>query len=182
MKSNKRPKLKMPTTLPNPPPDLPEEFKNRIEAMGGTQVEMVIQKALYQTDLQKNNSRLSMPFSQINKNFLREAEREHLAQQNIMTVQFMEPSRKVNEMILRQWDMPKKSGKTSSIYVLRTKWNHAFRQNGLVAEDVVQVWSFRVGIEQNLCMALVVVSRSCRKEDASTSQRGEEGVGAHGDH
>jgi hypothetical protein len=57
MTPNKKPKLPrdMPTTLPKPPSDLPEEFKKRIMAMGGTQVVMVIQKALYKTDLMKNN-------------------------------------------------------------------------------------------------------------------------------
>nr|POF24307.1 structural maintenance of chromosomes protein 4 [Quercus suber] len=64
-----------------------------------------------------------MPLSQINGSFLREAEREYLDQQATMEVPFMEPSGKVNQIVLRQWDMPKASGKKSSCYVLIKFWN-----------------------------------------------------------
>jgi hypothetical protein len=74
----KRLKLDIVTILPNPSPDLPEEFKYRIKAMGGTQVVMVIQKMLFETNLKKNNGCLSMPFNKTNKGFLRESKREHL--------------------------------------------------------------------------------------------------------
>jgi len=46
-----------------------EEFKHHIKAMGGTQKVMVIQKALFETDLTPNNDLLSMPFSKINRVF-----------------------------------------------------------------------------------------------------------------
>ena len=161
MRSNKRQKLVM-ATLPMPQPDLPEKFKERIKALGGsgTQVELVIQKALYDSDLRPNNNRLSMPFKQINEGFLREEERKDLAKRKAMIVPFIEPSGKCDEMTLKQWDMPKKTGKTSSTYVLVTHWNKVLQANGLGLKDVVQVWSFRVGPEQKLCLALVVVSRS----------------------
>jgi hypothetical protein len=74
----KRLKLDIVTILPNPSPDLPEEFKYRIKAMGGTQVVMVIQKMLFETNLTPNNGCLSMPFSKINKGVLRKSEREIL--------------------------------------------------------------------------------------------------------
>jgi hypothetical protein len=168
--------LDMPS-LPNPPPDLPEEFKNRIEAMGGRRLVLVIQKPLYNTDLKKNNSRLSIPLRQIKGDFLRDDEREYLAQQNEMKVPFMEPSHKVNNMILRQWDMPKESGKICSTYVLRTNWNEVSQENGLGPKDVVQVWSFRVGNKQKLCLALVVVSRCGGNEGAGSSSHGRDGEG-----
>ncbi|XP_059434080.1 B3 domain-containing protein At2g31420-like [Corylus avellana] len=173
---SKRSKLDMPT-LPNPPPDLPEEFRNRIEAMGGRQVVLVIQKALYDTDLKKNNSRLSIPLRQIEGDFLRDDERESLIQQNEMKVSFIEPSHKVNNMILRQWDMRKDSGKTCSQYVLRTFWNEVSQENGLGLKDVVQVWSFRVDNEQKLCLALVVVSRCGGNEGESSSHEARDGEG-----
>jgi hypothetical protein len=156
--SNKKRKLDM-ATLPMPPPDFPEELKERIKALGGsgTQVELVIQKAIYDSDLRPNNNRLSMPFKQINEGFLREEERKDLAKRKAMTVPFIEPSGKCEEMTLKQWDMPKKTGKTSSTYVLITHWNKVVQANGLGLKDVVQVWSFRV--EQKLCLALVVASR-----------------------
>jgi hypothetical protein len=68
----------MGTILPNPPPNLREEFRHRIKAMGGTKVVMVIQKALFENDLTQSNDRLSMPFSKINKGVLRKSEREIL--------------------------------------------------------------------------------------------------------
>jgi hypothetical protein len=164
MRSDKRPKLDVPA-VPNPPPDLPEDLKNRIKAVGGTEVVMVIQKRLTDTDLQEGHNRLSMPFGKIDRGFLREEEKDLLAEQQIMEVPFLEPSREVSKMILRQWDMGKNSGKTSSMYVLRTNWNDAAKKNVLKANDVVQVWSFRVGGEQQqlLGLALVVVSRSSTK-------------------
>jgi hypothetical protein len=55
--------------------------------------------------------------------------------------------------------MPKDTWKKCSIYMLRTEWNKDFHKNELGIGDVVQVWSFQVGIEQELCLALVVVSR-----------------------
>jgi len=111
----------MGTILPNPPPNLREEFKHRIKAMGGTKVVMVIQKALFENDLTQSNDRLSMPFSKINKGFLRESEREYLEQQNTMDVQFIECLFKFGKMMLRQWNMPKDTRKKCSIYLLRTE-------------------------------------------------------------
>ncbi|MCZ6910085.1 MAG: hypothetical protein O7C56_03430, partial [Rickettsia endosymbiont of Ixodes persulcatus] len=95
--------------------------------------------------------------------FLRERERDLLARQMTMVVPFMEPSNTVSDIVLRQWDMGKDSGKTSSMYVLRTHWKEVTIENKLKADDVIQVWSFRVGREQQLRMALVVVSRAKTK-------------------
>ena len=64
--------------------------------MGGTQLVLVIQKPLAKTDLNRHNSQLSMPLSQINGSFLREAEKEYLDQQQAMEAPFMEPFGKVN--------------------------------------------------------------------------------------
>jgi hypothetical protein len=151
-------KLDLPP-FPNPPPDMPEEVKNHIKGIDGSEVFMVIQKSLTATDLKPNHSRLSIPFGKINRGFLKERERDLLDQQISLEVPFYEPSHKVSSMILRQWDMGKDSGKSSSMYALRTYWNAVAKENDLKAEDVIQVWSFRVGVEQKLCLALVVVSR-----------------------
>lgn len=177
MRSTKRRKLNM-GTLPKPPPVLPEEFKKRIDAMGGTQVDMVIEKALYPSDSDRNKCRLSMPFGQFKKGFLTKEESTHLAKpkENII-VPFIEPSGKCHEMTLGQWDMPKKSGKTSSMYVLKTNWNMVLQANGLDENDVVQVWSFRVGTEQQLCLALVVVGSSGGNQGGRDGGEAEEDAG-----
>ena len=73
-----------------------------------------------------------MPFlSQINGSFLREAEREYLDQQQAMEVS-LEPSGKANQIVLRQWDMPKESGKKSSSYVMIKSWNEVVEKMILV--------------------------------------------------
>ena len=73
-----------------------------------------------------------MPLSQINGSFLREAKREYLDQQQAMEVSFMEPSGKANQIVLRQWDMPKESGKKSLSYVMIKSWNEVVEKMILV--------------------------------------------------
>ncbi|XP_059433474.1 B3 domain-containing protein At1g05920-like [Corylus avellana] len=158
MRLEKRQKLDLPP-FPNPPPDMPEEIKNHIKGVNGSELFMVIQKRLTDTDLMPDHSRLSIPFGKINRGFLKERERYLLDQQISLEVPFYEPSHKVSKIILRQWNMGKDSGKSSSMYALRTHWNAVAKANGLKAKDVIQVWSFRVGDGQKLCLALVVVSR-----------------------
>ncbi|KAK9989098.1 hypothetical protein SO802_029337 [Lithocarpus litseifolius] len=97
-KPPKKPKLNPTLPLSNLSPKLPQNFQNIIDTMGGTQLVLVIQKPLTKTDLNRHNARLSMPLSQINGSFLREAEREYLDQQQAMEVLFMEPSGKGRTM------------------------------------------------------------------------------------
>ena len=172
-KPPKKPKLNPTFPLSNPSPKLPQNFQNIIDTMGGTQLVLVIQKPLTKTDLNRHNARLSMPLSQINGSFLREAERVYLDQQQAMEVPFMEPSSKVNKIVLRQWDMPKESGKKSSCYVMIKSWNEVVEKNdlGRKLHQVIQIWSFRVGNEDQLCLAFVVVNTGENSEGASSSSR-----------
>ncbi|KAJ8771076.1 hypothetical protein K2173_023401 [Erythroxylum novogranatense] len=65
--------------VPNPPPDLPQEFKKCFGEMEGREVTLVIQKRLLETDLKKGEGRLSIPTNQIqNDNFLTDEEKESL--------------------------------------------------------------------------------------------------------
>ena len=93
-----------------------------------------------------------MPLSQINGSFLREAEREYLDQQQAMEVSFMELSGKANQIVLRQWDMTKESGKKSSSYVMIKSWNEVVEKTdlGRKLNQVIQIWSFRVGNDDKL--------------------------------
>lgn len=142
-------------------PDLPEILKRKINEMQGTEIALVIQKELTETDLSSNHNRLSMSFTRIREwGFLRDDEKAKLEAQEIIVVPLVEPEpeMRVTEMNLRQWDMRKKFGKkTSSSYVLRTAWLDVARRNGLLEDEVVQVWSFRV--QARLHMALVVLGR-----------------------
>ena len=173
-KAPKKPRLNPALPLSNPSPKLPQTFQNIIDTMGGTQLVLVIQKPLTKTDLNRHNARLSMPLSQINGSFLREEEREYLDQQQAMEVPFMEPSGKVNKIVLRQWDMPKESGKKSSCYVLIKSWNEVVEKNDLGRElnQVIQIWSFRLGNEDQLSLAFVVVNTGENDEGASSSRQG----------
>ncbi|KAB1209567.1 hypothetical protein CJ030_MR6G020514 [Morella rubra] len=131
MGSRKGPKVDVPNVNPNPLPELCEEFKHMIEQMAGTEMTMVIQKTLTMTDLNTDHSRLSMPFGQIQVNFLREEEKQNLSQRRKMEVPFMAASQMVGKMILGQWDMRKDSGNMSSVYVLTTYWNEVAKNNEL---------------------------------------------------
>uniref|UniRef100_A0A2N9ENJ4 B3 domain-containing protein n=1 Tax=Fagus sylvatica TaxID=28930 RepID=A0A2N9ENJ4_FAGSY len=166
---NPKPNLKPNApTLPNPPPDLPLHFKNRINAMNGTQLVLIIQKPLTDTDVNIHNSRLSIPLSQIKpQDFLTEDEIKDFDKHNkvMEEVPFIDPSGEVNTMTLTQWDIRKPSGTKSSSYILRTNWNKVLKANlkttsELKAKRVIQIWSFRrqVGDEQQLGLALVVLN------------------------
>ncbi|KAF2312127.1 hypothetical protein GH714_028149 [Hevea brasiliensis] len=48
-------------SMPVTPPDLPQEFKKKIKEMHGTELQLVIQKAITDTDTQDAQSRLSCP-------------------------------------------------------------------------------------------------------------------------
>nr|POE55987.1 putative b3 domain-containing protein [Quercus suber]POE67057.1 putative b3 domain-containing protein [Quercus suber] len=91
-----------------------------------------------------------------------------------MEVSFMEPSDKVNQIVLRQSDMPKELGKKSSSYVMIKSWNEVVGKNDLSKKlnQVIQIWSFRVGNEDQLCLALVVVKTRENNEGASSSRQG----------
>ncbi|KAJ7946641.1 B3 domain-containing protein [Quillaja saponaria] len=145
--------------------NLPEEFMSEISKWGGTEVTLVIQKPLFKTDLQRDHGRVSIPVKQIRERFLRDYEEEVLENQQEIDVQLIHrpersgiPILRTTNIILRQWDMKKLSGKVSTTYVLRTTWNDVAKVNGLKPGDVIQIWSFR-NREEKLCLALVVVGR-----------------------
>lgn len=130
--------------------ELPQEFKNKISELGGTDITLIIQKSLFPTDLNPNHNRLSIPLNQIkNGDFLREADK------NAIEVPLIQPSLELTRVTLAKWDMRKPSGSVNSSYVLRSTWLKVAKANQLKPDDVVQVWSFRV--HDKLHLALVKV-------------------------
>ncbi|KAF7825110.1 B3 domain-containing protein [Senna tora] len=135
---------------------LPEDLKKKIEEMGGSEVNLLIQKTLYYTDLSLQHNRLSLPMNQIRKlDFLRESESLLLNEKKKkgikcegLDVFLVDPCLRKRSIVLGKWKMNK-----SSCYMLRGSWIKVANENGLTVNDVVQVWSFRV--QQQLCMALV---------------------------
>ena len=153
----------------NPPFYLPKEFQDVIKSMDGRDELLVIQKSLFKTDLTEGNSRLSIPLRQIVRmDFLTEEEKEELRAGQEIPARLIDPKLKIGDVVLKQWDMPKDTGNTSSTYALRTYWNKVLKSNKFKIGDLLQVWSFRVdeqasdasssGINKGqLCFALVMV-------------------------
>ncbi|GFY96903.1 hypothetical protein Acr_11g0012090 [Actinidia rufa] len=148
----------------NPTPNLPANFKERIQGLNGSDLVLVIQKPLFATDVSKNHYRLSMPFNQIKNQFLSRNEKDALMNQNgvgvpEMEVFLIEPScQKETKMNLKIWAMhkgPKCKAKVSYMYSLGKHWNEVVSGNGLEEGMTVQVWAFRV--DGNLGFALVRV-------------------------
>ncbi|KAJ8751304.1 hypothetical protein K2173_016486 [Erythroxylum novogranatense] len=124
----------------NLPPDMPQEFKNRIQEMGGTEVELIIQKPLFETDLKKGEGRMSVPANQIQcHDFLTDEEKELLnmldEREKLKAIETKvigpNATEETTNMNFKKWNMKKSNGSGSSSYVLTTKWNSiSFRQEG----------------------------------------------------
>ncbi|VFR01786.1 unnamed protein product [Cuscuta campestris] len=123
--------------------ELPPEFKHIVTKMGGKAEEavLVIQKKLFQTDIEPNNGRFSIPSKQVANDFLTPEEKHTLhSGTKIENIQFIEPNcTSVCHITLRKWDMS-----ANCIYNLTTNWKHVQRRNGLIKGDLVQLWAFRV--------------------------------------
>ncbi|KAG6405063.1 hypothetical protein SASPL_132645 [Salvia splendens] len=125
-----------------------------------TEAKLVIQKKLYHTDLSSGHNRLSIPFNDIENDFLTEEEKQYLLGQDEKKkklVKTVPPSLEVETVKLCRWDMPKKSRKTST-YVIRGSWNAIVKSNKLRFNRTAQLWGFRV--DRELCFALMKVTRN----------------------
>ena len=163
-RKHKKKKIMITYVPPNPTPNLPANFKERIQGLNGSDLVLVIQKPLFATDVSKKHYRLSMPLNQIKNEFLSRNEKDALMNQNgdgvpEMEVFLIEPScQKETKMNLKIWVMlkdPKCKAKASYMYSLGKHWNEVVSGNGLEEGMTVQVWAFRV--EGNLGFALVRV-------------------------
>ncbi|KAH7840114.1 hypothetical protein Vadar_012818 [Vaccinium darrowii] len=157
--------------LPEKERELPEEFKDKIRELNGSDAIMVMEKKLFATDVNTGNARLSLPAREIDLRFLSEEEKVFLATRQDGNKISRIKSRIIVEggmehgICLSQWEMPKKaSGNVSVVYVLLSGWKDVVEAHNLRKDDIVQLWSFRV--EGNPWFALVRVG----------SQNGEEGL------
>ncbi|KAL6128861.1 hypothetical protein ACLB2K_072214 [Fragaria x ananassa] len=142
--------------------DLPEDFKKKIESMGGSRVNLVIEKTLYMSDLALNQNRLSMPFKQLRSKFLEDDEVRRLANHETFTLPLIDTRLQEREICLSEWSMP-----TSKWYALKTQWHKRIVvENELREGDLIQVWSFR-DKGNNLHLALVLVERKGEASDAA---------------
>ncbi|GLT62009.1 hypothetical protein SLA2020_346770 [Shorea laevis] len=136
-----------------PPPNMPTEFKNLIEEMGGSEEKLLIQKIIFKTDLSKSHNRLQIPENQVMADFLT-GEEERLLDAGGVNVELIEPCLKKSNIHLTKWNM-----RNSRVFVFNEKWNSVVdgNQSTLKANAVVQIWSFRTAPESELCFAMVKV-------------------------
>ncbi|KAL7165980.1 hypothetical protein ACSBR2_036779 [Camellia fascicularis] len=140
----------------------PAKFKNHIESLNGTELNFVIEKPLYKTDLNHNHRRLSLPLSQIDNGFLTREEKDLLEtrienHKTSIEAKLIDPSSQESNIFLKKCDMPKKTGKVNSTYNLMTSWNDVVESNRLCEGMIVQLWSFWV--DSKLWFTLVEVMK-----------------------
>lgn len=160
------------SSIPSTPPDMPTEFKNKIQSLHGFRVQLVIQKEIFPTDLSPHHDRLSMPKNQVsNQDFLGEQDKKKLKLEGSIRVKVIDPNLNEYELRLSEWKFKSRScsglskRKRSSSYMLNSGWSKISenKKNKLQKEDIIQVWSFRVNNvdnppvygEERLCFAVV---------------------------
>lgn len=108
-----------------PPPNLPQKFKDVIKEMGGSDELLVIQKKLFVTDTNTNKNRFSIPFGQIpSKDFLTEVEKKKLREGQKLKAPLIDPELQSHDIFLVQRNNP-------DVYVLRNTWNNVHTSNEL---------------------------------------------------
>ncbi|XP_042757755.1 B3 domain-containing protein At3g25182 [Lactuca sativa] len=152
-------KLKPPTEMKNSKPMVIS--KRRLEEfitneMNGKDLKLLLKKTLYESDLSKNQNRLSMPMNQLEKNieFLTENEKHDLENGKEFEVGLLGPRLGLHKksMMMKMWRL-----KSTSSYVLKTNWNEFVEENkkDLKPHSEIQVWSFRK--DNQLLFALLCV-------------------------
>jgi len=130
-------------------PELPLAFKEKIEQMEGCEVKLVIQKELTTSDVDKDQSRLSVPIGKIEENFLTPMEELSLAyvpQKKKgrkkfvgMSVSMLDPNLILYiDMCFKKWKMG-----TGEVYIITNKWKKLVAENRFEAKKKVELWSFR---------------------------------------
>ncbi|KAH7516105.1 hypothetical protein FEM48_Zijuj10G0099600 [Ziziphus jujuba var. spinosa] len=109
-----------------------KQRKMTTENQGGSTVKLVIEKKLTSTDLDKANSRISMPLSKIHSEFLTEDEKESLTIKKgklllgidvLLWDPFLDHS---NKLCFKKWDY-----NNSNSYMSIENWNYVADKNDL---------------------------------------------------
>ncbi|KAL3754185.1 hypothetical protein ACJRO7_001434 [Eucalyptus globulus] len=94
--------------LPNPPPDMPREFRDKINWLGGKEVTLVMQKVILNSDLIGQTCRLSLPKNQCKEmGFLREGEKRKLDARGEIPVRVIFPNLSEKDLIFTVWETRK---------------------------------------------------------------------------
>ncbi|XP_030532085.1 putative B3 domain-containing protein At3g24850 [Rhodamnia argentea] len=133
--------------------ELPTIFMDKVLEMRGRDVRLVVEKRLSATDMNPGQSRFSIPKSQVLTEFLGDQEIKTLDSNGGIKVSLVDPCLEIHHGLqLKKWSY---SNKTFS-YVLTNRWNavaHPSKQNGLIKDGLVQLWSFRVDGNLYFCLA-----------------------------
>ena len=165
-KKKKEKEKKTNIVLSNHPSELPQNFKEYIRNLNGSDAVLVIEKQLFYSDVNKDSGRLSMPLNQVMlTDFLSEGEMELLHNYREIKAKILSepPDQKEfmeHDICLIMWKMEKgpdekKAKKPNYTCNLRTGWNDVRKKNQLCKNMMVQLWSFHVG--EQLWFALVKV-------------------------
>ncbi|KAJ0240877.1 hypothetical protein HA466_0219270 [Hirschfeldia incana] len=127
------------------------------EEINGYDPKLILEKKLYKSDLDKVQSRLSLPSSQVvTSDFLSEEESRVIYEQSVLkkrteglSVVLVDPLLKKHVVDLRKWKM---GGNWNYVFV--DGWNQVVSTNTFKVGNVYHVWSFRSG-GGKLCFALV---------------------------
>ncbi|XP_075674941.1 B3 domain-containing protein At1g05920-like [Castanea sativa] len=140
---------------PHPPPCLPTQFKDKINGLNGQDLKLVIQKILSKTDMKPHFARLSIPKGQVRTDFLSQEDHTILEQREAneinykgMEVPLIEPSLAKSTIVLKKWKLG-----CSKSYILSSGWQKVAVDNGLEADNIIQLWCFKVN--QIVHLALV---------------------------
>ncbi|XP_057488207.1 B3 domain-containing protein At3g25182-like [Actinidia eriantha] len=162
MKKNKKTKTCVLLEDPAPAPQLPANFRAKIEGLNGSEIVLVFQKKLFDSDVNKGQCRLLMPHKQIKTHgFLTLEERDGLnkieGRIQHKEVLLIDPSCQKEWVVsLKIWEMGKSNNHhVNYMYSLGKNWYKIVQSNGLKTGMTVQLWAFRV--ESNLRFALVKV-------------------------
>ncbi|TYH33493.1 hypothetical protein ES332_D13G063900v1 [Gossypium tomentosum] len=123
-----------------PPPDMPQVFKDHIEDLGGSEIKLAIQKILQVTNLRPQQNRLPMSLKQIRSTILNEDEERMLNAKRQMLVTFWSNGSSLSYIINRDYSKVLKNNKDS-----------------LKPNVMVQIWSFHVQPNSELSFALIKV-------------------------
>jgi hypothetical protein len=140
--------------VPDQPPCMPTEFKDRIMELQGSDIKLVIQKVLTDTDMKGSQDRLSIPRGQMRYDFLSIEEQVSLEKKEAdgkhfkgMEVPLIEPGLKESSIFLKKWKLG-----SSCSYMLSNPWINVAGRNGLKSGNSIQLWSFRVNQRPHLAL------------------------------
>ena len=130
--------------VPDRPPCMPTEFKDKIIGLNGSEIMFVIQKDLTITDMKASQNRLLVPRDPKRDEFLRSEEQLSLEEKEAdgrhfkgKKVQLIEPGLQLSTIILKKWKLGSRN-----YYVLSNTWMDVAKRNRLKPGNTIQLWSF----------------------------------------